>query len=529
MKLFFKIALSVALVGSAFLPAQAAYNDAGTNYTNYVTNTWTDSGPAGEALGMVDFLLCVMENSKVSTNVNTTYSVLIDENICFGESSETPMMASQTITTLRAAATDPYTMKNFFVTADGMKIVATTSIISGVTTAAPMGVFSMTWNAVAPDNRVGSKGYLEFLTNGTMKYIENMTDDKDVNSMLSFVHGTMSPATSSGQLRIQAQDYSGGQPVARTYRYIFDESHAHYDKDGSSASAICLDRASSTTRVFGYQLFTDAGVKQELTGPFGFKYTVSAVEYDGWAHPNGAWLGGSHASGAFDMPKLVTRRSDDQTFNICYDDDWSVNSGANRDNGLDDNTAGLATTCGVASDDIVVALTYASANATDGKANGDNYAFSPPLEFNAVTFVDSFDNATKSNISGGRYDGSGSSMDLGWQCNLPGVGWTTETRTNGNSNCDDAVNWRPLYSIPNGTSFVDSTDAKVYRVKAMDAKSELASVNTSNCADIPVASAPAAQGFTKADIPTVALTWADKPTVTEANTVKYIHGVLQVK
>ena len=519
MKLFFKIALATAVVGSALLPVHAAYNDAGTDYTNYVTNSWTDSGPAGDALGMVDFLLCVMENSKAATNVNATYSVLIDENICQGESAAIPLYAKQTLTTLRAAATDPYTMKNFFVTGDGMKVVATTSITTGVTTAAPMGVFTMTWNAVSPAAMVGSKGTLNFLANGTMSYIENMTEDAGSNNMFTFVHGTMTPATSSGQLRIQAQDFSGGTPVARTYRYIFDESHAHYDKDG--ASAVCLDRAQSSTRAYGYQLFTDAGVKQTLSGPFGFKYTVSGTEYNGWAHPNGAWLEGSHASGAFDKPAVITRRSDSQQFNICYDDDWSVNNGANRDDGYDDNTAGLATACGTASDEVVVGLTNADTNVA--------YAFDEPLEFNAVTFVDSFDGATKSNISGGRYEGPGSSMDLGWQCYLPGQSplWNNEVRTNGVSNCDSATNWRPLYSLPNGTAFVDSTDATTYRVKAMDAQSELASVNVSNCTDIPVTNAPAIVSYTAADIPTVALTWSDLPTVSAANTIKYIHGVEQ--
>ena len=120
-------------------------------------------------------------------------------------------------------------------------------------------------------------------------------------------------------------------------------------------------------------------------------------------------------------------------------------------------------------------------------------------------------------------------MDLGWQCYLPGQSplWNNEVRTNGVSNCDSATNWRPLYSLPNGTAFVDSTDATTYRVKAMDAQSELASVNVSNCTDIPVTNAPAIVSYTAADIPTVALTWSDLSTVSAANTIKYIHGVEQ--
>ena len=525
MKVFSKIALASFMIASAIPTVHAAYNDAGTDYTNYVTNSWTDTGPAGDALSMVDFLLCVMENSKVATNVNATYSVMIDENICMGEKATMPLYAQATITTLRAAAADPYSIKNWFVTGEGMQVIATTSITSGSTTANPMGVFTMTWEAVAPAATVGSKGKLDFLANGTMSYLENMTQNAGTDNGFSYVHGTMSAATDSGQLRMQTQDYSGGSPVDRVYQYVYDASHAHYK--GNAIAAVCMDRSTSPKRVFGYQLFTDAGVKKTLTGPFGFKYTVSNVEYNGWAHPNGTWLETDHDSGDFDKPTQITRRSDSQVFDICYDDDWSVNNGLNRDNGKDDNTAGLNAACGTSGDGIVTVLTYATDNAADGKVTGNDYVFAAPLEFNAVTFTDLHSGASPT-VSGGRYDGPGSSMDLGWQCIKPGGTWGDETRNNGASSCDGAINWRPQYSVPDGTAFVDSTDAATYRVKAMDSKIELSAVNVSNCTDIPLANAPADAGYTAADIPAVVgVTWAALPTVTAANTVKYIQGVAQ--
>jgi hypothetical protein len=519
MKLFSKIALVSILMASGIHPVNAAYNDVGTDYTNFTTNGWIDTGPAGEALGMVDFLLCVMEKTNASTNVNETYSVLVDENLCNGEKATIPFYAHQTITTLRSSAADPYSMKAWFVTGDGMKVVASISIDSGVTASSPMGVFGMTWKAVSPSSAVGSAGTLALNENGSMQYVENMTEDAGTNNLFSFVHGTLTPSTSSGQLRIQAQDYSGGIPVPKVYRYVFDASHAHYDKAGSDA--VCLDRAVSTKRVYGYQLFDNAGAKKELSGPFGFKYTVSGddTEYSGWAHPNGSWLEKSHASGAFDKPKVITRRSDSQKFNICYDEDWSVANGSQRDDGYDDNIAGLATVCGTASDEVVIGLTNFDTNVA--------YEFTDPLEFKAVSFKDTFGGSSVSNIAGGRYDGAGSSMDLGWQCIQAGGSWADETRNNGTSSCDGAINWRPKYSLPDGTPFVDSTDATIYRVKAMDAQSELDSVNVSNCSDIPVTNAPIVVSYSASDIPDVAITWDQLPTVTSANTIKYIHGVEQ--
>ena len=529
MKLFSKIALASFMIASAIHPVHAAYNSAGTDYTNFVTNSWIDTGPAGDALSMVDFLLCVMEETKVATNVNVTYSVLVDENICFGEKATIPLYAHQTVTTLRAKATDPYTMKNWFVTGTGMKVVASTTITSGITTANPMGVFSMTWAAVSPTQAVGSKGKLDFALDGTMSYLENMTQDGGSSNAFSFVHGTMNASTDSGQMRMQAQDYTGGSPVNRVYQYVYDASHAHYK--GNGIAAVCMDRTTSPKRVFGYQLFTEAGAKKALTGPFGFTYTVSSVEYNGWAHPNGAWLEKSHASGAFDKPTQVNRRSDDQLFNICYDDDWSVNSGNNYNNGYDDNVAGLSTVCGTnTAGSPVINLTYATDNAADSKVTGNAYVFSPALSFNAVSFTDTNDGASRT-VSGGRYDGPGGSMDLGWQCIQAGASWINEARSSGVSNCDGAYNWRPRYSVPDGTQFVDSTDSTTYRVKAMDSMTQLTAVAAGTyCTDIPLANAPAAAGYDKDDIPAVVgVTWAALPTVTAANTIKYIHGVLQDK
>jgi len=533
MKLFLKIALASAMLTSSIHPAHAAYDDVGTDYTNFETNAWVDSGPAGDSLGMVDFLLCVMDKTKIGDNPNATYSVLIDEADCFNESSETPQIAHQTVTTRRAKATDPYTMKGWFVTADGMKVVAETFITSGPTVATPMGVFTMTWKAVAPEDSVGSEGSLEFNKDGTMSYIENMTQDAMSNNSFSYIYGALADdgITTSGQLLVQAQDNSSWPPLTRRYRYVFDASHLHYDIDG--ASPMCFDRAVTKTRTFGYQLFTDAGVKKEYSGSFGFKYTIGGVDYNGYAHPDGAWLEKTHVSGAFDKPQVITRNSDNQTFNICYDDTWDMGLSPQifGDDGDDDNVAGQDTSsCGTAGDDIRITLTYATDSAADSKSANDAFVFAPELVFNNVSFTDTFLNAAQTNIGPGRYNGSGSSMDLGWQCvNYGSNTWVDEVHdSNGDSTCENAYNYRPKYSLPDGVAFVETSTGDTYRVKAMDSATiTVANGDTMACADIPLANAPVAVSYTASSIPVVSILWSELPTVSAANTIKYIHGVAQ--
>jgi hypothetical protein len=531
MKTFYKFALASALSALVIPSVNAAFDDAGTDYTNLVTESFIVSGPAGDALNMVDFLLCVMENSKATTHTASSFSVLVDENICFGQKKPTPKYASQTLTTSGSAnptTASPFYIDSWFVTGDGMSIVAKSTMTSGATTAAPNGVFSLTWKAVAPSNMVGSKGELTFSADGTMSYIENQTPNAGSTNEFMYIHGTLSNDGSSGKLRIQGNGYdSSGNKIYPLYRYVFDNTHVHYDADG--AGGICLDRstANQTSRVFGYQLFDAAGAKVALSGPFGFKYTASSVEYNGWASPHGAWLENGESNNS--KPTTITRRSDSQNFSICYDDDWAGMAGACGtdggcyDNGKDDNTAGNATTCGTASDGIKLHLINSTTNAA--------YTFDAAIDFNSVTFTDRSGSGSQTR-SGATYDGTGSSLELGFQCLLPaGVTsdtWTTESFTSGNNTCDGAVDFRPIYSLPDGTPLVRTSNSATYYIKSIDEQTFLKKeADTTNCADLSLATAPADAGYSASSIDNTDLLWSAMPTLTAANTIKYIQGVAQ--
>ena len=80
MNLLKTVALSSALV-MAPLGVHAALDTTGADWVSTVAENRIDAGPASETQAMVDFLLCIMENSNSGNHVNETYGSMVDENI----------------------------------------------------------------------------------------------------------------------------------------------------------------------------------------------------------------------------------------------------------------------------------------------------------------------------------------------------------------------------------------------------------------------------------------------------------------
>jgi hypothetical protein len=502
-----KLAFSSALLMTTVTVQAALDSSEGTDYANTVSDSWVDSGPAADSLQMVNFLLCVLEKSNTAIHVNETYSSMIDENDCNGVAADSPAFATQVATTSRADNSSPFIMKSWFVTAEGMQVVVEVSIISSATTALPRGVVSLTWHAVAPVGSIGTKGSLSTNADGTLVYQENITDDGGSSNRFSYIHGTLAADGTSGNLRVQSQDWSSGSQVDKVYTYVFDANNVHYDTAPQSAD-VCLDRteANMTTRTFGYKLFTEAGAEKVISGPFDFSYTdASSVVQRGWASPNGAWLQGNE-TGA-NKPTTITRNSNSKVYSICYDDDWDIS----RDDGFDDTSLAA---CGSASDDISIQLVHA----TEGV-----YTFEPALEFDPLIFTDKSSGVSVTAASP-RYQVAGSNLDLGWECKLPSGVWTTQVD---HTTCGTATNWRPAYAVPSGTKLKETSTGTEYYIKALNSMTTLAAASSGSCAAIPLTGAPAHAGYTSGSIPAVTTTWADMPTVPDANVMKVIHGVEQ--
>lgn len=518
MKFLTKIALFTALLtGTASV--SAALDTNGADYKATSSESYINSGPASDSLSMVDFLLCVMVNSNASAHPNETYSSMIDENVCNGVVSSSPAFAVQTMVTSRAAQADDYIVKSWFVTAEGGTIVAEISITSAPTEALPRGVFTMVWNMVSESNVAnGQGGILSAKDDNTISYIEKMGNHLGGIDN-SYIHGTIDG--SNGNLRVKSQDWSTGSAVDKIYKYVFNANTVHYNED-PSATAVCLDRtvANMVKRNRAYKLFTEAGAEVKLAGPFDFSYVDPQDNSDqrGWADQWGAWLqGGEDDTSGKARPTTITRNSNDKIYTVCWDDDDTSN------------------VCGAADDDIRYQLTHA----VDGI-----YSFDDPIEFDARTVLDPSDG---SDVAGsdawagrspanGTYRGAGSNLDLPWQCQIAVENVLTYVDQSGN-NCDNSSQWRPKYSVADGTEFIRKGTTDKYYVKAIDAEINLAphADASASCALVPaLALSTAPDALTNYVIPDISATtlWTDKPTVAngkllEANVMKVIHGVEQ--
>jgi hypothetical protein len=541
MKLLRTVALSSALM-MAPVVVHAALDKTGADWVATVADNYIDAGPASESLAMVDFLLCIMENSNSGNHVNETYGSMVDENLCDGIKATTPAFSSQVMTTSRATNTDPYMMKSWFTTDEGHFIVVEASVTSAPTDAAPRGVSSLTWNRV-DENGNGdykSKGMLVLTDDSVdnIKYIESSPngyeDGKPEPTMLTtYIHGTLDGDGTAGRLRVQTQDYQNAivnqvgvlRPTPLVYKYVFDANNAHY-KTGDTS--VCLDRspANMTKRVYGYKLFNEAGAVVEIAGPFDFRYIDNdAQEQRGWAAQSGAWLqGGEDDDSGKARPTTITRNSNNKKFNACWDD---------NDNGIDNNGSLL---CGKASDGIFYQLTPTT--------GGDPYTFEDPISMVAAEIEDTLskldspvDAATAWAYKAdqfAKYRGGISTFELPWQC-LVDDDWRDDGEDS--SSCSKAKKWRQKYALADGFEFTDQSNDKLkYYVKAVDTKQTPAVADKTDCDSLALSTAPTVLGSYEIPDITGTVIWgiagAGVPSVvngglTEALKMKVIHGVEQ--
>jgi hypothetical protein len=516
MKLFSKIMLGSALLVALMNPVYAAYDDEGTDYASLEAYTWVGKGPAAETLSMVDFLLCVMDKTKASDHPNTSYSAMVEETDCYGKASKNgPEFASITLKTKRLIATDPYTVDTWFVSPSGQKVVAQIEITAGPSATNPMGVFTINWEMIDSDSAAptGARGTLAFTADNKIQYLENSYKGGQTSDHLeiSYVYGNMSADLSTGQLAIKTPvwDNSINAYDSHDYRYVFNSDYLLWDDNTASAQCQSREVADMTKSVYEYKLFDALGAEKIITGPFAFDYLSSdETVYNGWAYQTGVWLeNGEDDVNKGARPTTIIRHSDDMEFSICYD--WD-----------DDGLVGSAA-CGQAGD-----LTYVGLLE---KVSGEALTFDKPLEFNAISLVDNLDSTgnTSSSIT---TTFAGSFSNLEQICNVAG-NWVT--RWNGTTdNCQVSAGMRPQYTIPDGQILTDSADNTTqYYVKASRIQKNLSTAAGANdCASLDLSNAPAVSpwgGFAKENIPSVDLLWSEIPTVSAANTLKYIHGVAQ--
>jgi len=504
LKLPVKVEVLADDAGSASLAAvnMAAYNSAGTDYTNLKTDFWIDAGNWQEPLNMADMLVCIMGASSHSDLFNATYQGLVDMNICDPDSEQedtTANFADVVMTVSRANKNANQIGTAFYTKAedennDGdtldagevKKFAANIVISEGASSTNPFGVFTMNWNQDNSATNEHSRGTLKFTDTGVNQVdITFIEENKQVSSPAydqnQWVRGTLNKDGSGGTIKVSHVD--GG--TTNVYKINFNGSYANVDKDGTKACQN-LDESTMTTYIDRYNLYNattgaliDINAGLEFVHGAGKDKRGYAGSYFDNAGNEKHWMWVEDGS----SPTTIYSESNNA---VSYSVAWS--SGFTSPN-LHKN----------------------------GKPTISGITFDAPIRITAA-FLDDGGTSRDDNIN---YEGPGQ---------LWGINWRLQGDANDNGVIDspgetagDGKHY-PVYNLADGLVLTGTNGAYSgvsYRVKRVQGwKSMGAAVSASNCSALPVTDSDV--NYSKPTITPVTMTFAAKPVITGKPRV--IHG-----
>ena len=452
----------------------AAYDSAGTDYTNAKAETWIDAGNWQQPLGTVDTLICIIKNTGAHLLPNSTYSALVDNSRCADDQGgaqkgnkatflNVPVVSTRSDNTsvqnITAYFNPKFDYNNDGVVDSDVQYLTETVITDGASTSNPFGVFSFNWsqtNAAAGDF---DRGSLAITDDSTTQVALNFymefkgSDSWGPFDKVKWVSGKMNKDGSGGKVKVS--DTNNLTSASTVYKVNFNTTHANID---SSGAVVCnnLDEATMSTYVYSYNLYDNTtGALKDLTAGLAFVYGDSkdkrgyTGEYTNSDGDRKWWMWTEDRT----VPSTIYKESDTT---ISY------------------------TTSGTYSAPVVTGLTL-----------------DDPINF-AASFTDS-DGTSRTDAL--NYEGPGQ---------LWGINWTKS-----------GSSWSPQYNIADGTSLTD-TLGTVYKVKQMGMWKTLATA-VGACDALPVTDAEIA--YTAPTLTATIGSWASMPTITAKPRI--IQGVLQ--
>jgi len=484
-------------VTSNLAAVNAAFNDAGTDYTKSKGDVFVDGGEWGEPLDMADFLACVMTGTGSSLIPNGTYKALINMTQCDNEtegsqqgkktnfadavviSSRASNTAAQNITAYLIDGDDNNNDGDIADAGESMNIVIKASITESASTSNPFGAFTFDYNQTNSPTGSYMRGSLAISNEANdqvgMSLISQSKEGSDLDNIWS--KGLLNKDATAGKMKVVIQidgDEDGlfAEDEITTNLVNFNATHVNISTNGA---AICKDlsEASMTEYVYSYGLFdSTTGALKDITAGLEFVYgngTDSTLR--GYA---GSYIDSTEAvqhwiwteTGLLPGTPIYKESDTSVSYAVAYDG------------------AGLPTITGM--------------------------TFDPRVEINA-----DFTGITPTGTSGTKTD----NLDYEGPGQLWGINWSRTGDTNNDGQCDagendcdsDNQNWSPNYNIADGTSLTD-TNGTVWKVKQMGSWKTLATVDASNCSTIPATDA--AVSFTAPTLSAVTTTWASQPAIT---------------
>jgi hypothetical protein len=278
----------------------AAYDDAGTDYSNQKLDSWVQDR-AGDGLKMVNAFVCIVRASNGGTRPNATWKALIDEITCElkqsddeGGGSGAVSYAEATMTSTRAADSSPQEMKAYFASTSGSNYVSSMSL--NEMPSSKMGfIMDFRWYQSQGDNTQGTH------SNTMNGWSEITTSDNDSDGNIDTVirHTEYGPAEGGdpeffmGATAVQYGpnhkvtkfissniDYEMGDGSGTKvfYQGVTDETKYRRRTlagDGSTAlQTECYDKTKQWANTWDYNLYDNVtGEEVAISGSFGFTYS----------------------------------------------------------------------------------------------------------------------------------------------------------------------------------------------------------------------------------------------------------------
>ncbi|WP_064609025.1 hypothetical protein [Photobacterium sp. J15] len=269
-------------IASVLFSAQsvAAYNDAGTDYSNTVTDSYVGE-QAAEPLNMANMLLCIMKATGAENFGNANYRALVDSAQCESRESDSSQASSGKIafsevvvSSSRADSQSPQNVSVWFQDSeetDGQYIV-NTSVSAAPGPTSPFGALRFTFkHATGPD-----KGDLNIsVQNGqnVISLINTFQDGSNTMEQAAIVQIDDAQGN-SGRGKTKGMDWNQNPPVPIEFKLAYNQDF--YLKQAGSNPEVCLSRNNPRENVHSYSLFNKVtGELLDIKAGFNFDYISS--------------------------------------------------------------------------------------------------------------------------------------------------------------------------------------------------------------------------------------------------------------
>jgi len=337
--LFFSSALILSLG-----QAQAAYNDAGTDYTTASSGSWIEDA-SKQALNMVNAFVCIIKNSNGDSRPNGTWRILIDEVACDLNEDDSVAWADQIAVSTRASNDSDQEVISYFNTADGNKYVVNTTLNESATSAYGLTMLFKWYNAYSSygGSDLTSSGWVDGVDNDygfseiiVEDYDSDGTDDTVIRTAETYggsatfggivVNYGGSPAGASTAFLVSAPDYSSGDSGSVTYAGALNDTEylrQTYDSDsGTFGGDVCYSNDDPFQTVYRYGVYdSDTGEELTISGSFGFTYEEGASGESGRGFMGhwGTWFDNRDDKlSATNTSQAITRESDSASLTLKW-------------------------------------------------------------------------------------------------------------------------------------------------------------------------------------------------------------------